>query len=232
MIAASLLAGLLAGFLYWLPAALFSWALPRDLHCDTLSGSLWNGHCSGLSVRGSRSGEFSWRLQWPRWQPIGLPVTLAWQRGDSRFDGILTLGAKGPAHLQVSSADLSLQTVRDALPADLGVGPLAAVAGRLQTSALAVQWQAGRISGIRGTALLRDGRLLRFDVDVGSFSAEFTGNAGTLRDLGGPLELAGDLRLGDDGRYQINARVSARTNRLRNTLSIMAPLDFNIEGRL
>jgi hypothetical protein len=232
LIAASLLAGLLAGCLYWLPAALFAWALPRDLHCDRISGSVWKGRCSGLGIRGSRSGELFWALQPPRWAPVALPASVAWRSGDSRVDGVLTIGVQGLSELRIAGAELSLQTLRDALPADVGIGPLAGVAGRLQANALTIQWRADRVSGIRGSALLRDARLLRFDVGVGNFGAEFSGTAGTVRDLGGPLELAGDMQLGAEGRYQIKARVSARTPRLRESLSLAAPVDLAIEGQL
>jgi hypothetical protein len=231
-IAAALLAGLLAGCLFWLPAALFARALPKDLHCARISGSVWNGHCSGLSIRGSRSGELSWALQPPRWTPLGQPISIAWRLGDSRVDGVLTLGAQGLSELQIVGADLSLQTVRDALPADLGIGPLAGVAGRLQTNALTIQWHAARVNAIRGSALLRDARLLRFDVGVGNFGADFSGTAGTARDLGGPLEVAGEMQLGAEGRYQIKARVSTRTPQLRESLSLAAPVDLAIEGQL
>jgi hypothetical protein len=125
-----------------------------------------------------------------------------------------------------------LQTVRDALPADLGIGPLAGVAGRLQTNALTIQWHAARVNAIRGSALLRDARLLRFDVGVGNFGADFSGTAGTARDLGGPLEVAGEMQLGAEGRYQIKARVSTRTPQLRESLSLAAPVDLAIEGQL
>ena len=226
-----LLAGLLIGSVLWWPARFLTGLLPPGLHCAQLAGSLWRGRCLGLSLRGSRSGDLRWQIRMPQFAAGVLPVDIVWAAGESRLQGRLSAGTGGRFQLEVASARVSLQEARDALPADISLGALAAVAGTLHTDGLTLRGVDGRLLGIRGTAVLRSTRLLRSAVELGDFAAELRDTRGTLRDLGGPLQLRGELQL-DAGRYLVRARAEPRTATLRNTLGIATHIDIDVEGRL
>lgn len=227
-----LLAGLLAGVVVWLPASVLSALLPAGLRCDALVGSVWNGRCAGLSLRGSRSGDLSWVLRSPSLRSWRLPVQFAWQRGDSSIEGVLSIAFAGVETLHISRADVSLQTLRDALPADLALRAVAGLAGRLQGNGVELRLQSARLQGVQGRLTLRNTRLLRLDAVLGDFAAELQGNRGRFTDLGGPLQLAGELRLEADGRYRVDAKVEARAPALRQALGLVKPAELAIEGRL
>ncbi|MBW4053306.1 MAG: type II secretion system protein N, partial [Proteobacteria bacterium] len=43
-----------------------SWVLPRasaNFSCSSVAGSLWNGYCSGLRVRGAALGDLTWQVR-------------------------------------------------------------------------------------------------------------------------------------------------------------------------
>jgi hypothetical protein len=43
-----------------------SWVLPTasaDFSCASVAGSLWNGYCGGLTVRGAALGDLTWQLR-------------------------------------------------------------------------------------------------------------------------------------------------------------------------
>ncbi len=227
-----LLAGLLAGVVVWLPASVIAALLPAGLRCDALVGSVWNGRCAGLGVRGSRSGDLSWALGVPSLRPLRLPVQLTWQRGDSFIMGLVSFSLAGVEAVRIERADVSLQTLRDALPADLALRAVAGLAGRLQGNGVELRLQSARLQGVQGRLSLRDARLLRFDAALGDFAADLQGNRGRVVDLGGPLQLVGELRLEPDGRYRVDAKVEARAPALRQALGLVKPTELAIEGRL
>src|SRR5687767_11705965 len=50
-----------------LPASWFAGALPSDISCGQITGTVWNGGCGALAVRNAALGDLKWRLQ-----PAGL----------------------------------------------------------------------------------------------------------------------------------------------------------------
>lgn len=231
LLALPLLAGLVIGALVWLPVRLLEGLLPPALRCAQLVGSLWQGQCVGLSVRGSRSGELRWVVRMPQLADAALPIDVLWSSGSSRLEGRLAVTTDARARFDVIQARISLQEVRDALPADISLGALAGVAGELQTTDLTLQLTGGQLVGVRGEVRLLGTRLLRSAAELGDFAAEFRDTRGTVRDLGGPLQLRGEVQL-DSGRYVVQARAEPRSTGMRQVLAIPTHVDIEVEGRL
>jgi len=232
-IIALILIGAVVGFLWWLPARLFAPLLPGELRCTTITGSLWHGGCEGLAVRGSRSGDLRWSLHWPRGWPLVAEADFLWTRDDARVSGVVTLATTDLATVRLAEVRVPLQTLRDAMPADVALGPLASVAGRLETQDLVLALdQRGQLTALNGSVILRETRLLRWDAAIGDYSGAFAGTTGTLRDLGGPLALQGDARIGAPGSYAVSLRVTPRVAGLIPALPPGGPIEITIDGRL
>lgn len=233
--------GALVGFLIWLPARFFAALLPAGVQCSELSGSVWAGQCTGLSIRGSRSGEVHWQLHRPQWQPFIANIGFVWSpKGGATASpsgagvtGLIAARLDGRVALQIDSAQLSLQALRDAMPADLTLGPLAAVAGKLESRGLLIELDECRqLAALRGAVALRGTRLLRFNAAIGDFVAEFAGVTGRIKDQGGPLMLAGEARLTEPGAYKATLRATPKITGLLPALPGGVPLEISVDGRL
>lgn len=230
--------GALVGLLIWLPARVFGAILPAGVQCSELSGSVWAGQCAGLSIRGSRSGEVRWHFYRPQWQPFIANIGFVWTpRGGATSStsvaGVIAARLDGRLVLQINSAQLSLQALRDAMPADLTLGPLAALAGKLESHGLLIELDERRqLAALRGAVELRGTRLLRFNTAVGDFVAEFAGVTGRIKDQGGPLMLAGEARLTEPGAYEATLRIVPKITGLLPTLPGGTPLEISVDGRL
>src|SRR5258705_7158333 len=56
------LAVFLGVLVFYLPASWFAAALPAQVRCTELGGSIWNGECLGLTLAGTRLGDATWNL--------------------------------------------------------------------------------------------------------------------------------------------------------------------------
>jgi len=241
LIVTLVVSGALVGFVVWLPARFFDPLLPPDLRCSELGGSVWAGRCEGLSIRGSRSGTLHWQIERPLWQPLRANVGFVWTPRSSESDSMGAAGVRGELRatldgrvaVYLSSVQLPLQTLRDALPADVTLGPIAAVAGRLESRGLLIELDGrSQLTALRGTVSLRDTRLLRYDAAIGDFDAELSGVVGRIKDRGGPLKLAGEARLTEPGTYTATLRVIPRITGVLPALPGGSPLEISVDGRL
>ena len=240
--------GLLAALLWWLPMRWVAALLPTGIGCEQWSGTLWAGGCAGLSIRGSRSGELAWRLQAAP-NSLQLPLALAWRAGDSRAQGAvridlagLLFGAASPtamlSRVEVRELDVSLQTLRNALPANLRLGAVAALEGRVRTAGLQLAVDARQTLQARGELRLVALRLLRADLPLGDFWVRFESPPppqparGSLRDLGGPLQVAGNIEFRVERAYVAILSVAARSPAAARALGVAEPFEIKVEGRL
>ena len=126
-------------------------------------------------------------------------------------------------------------TLRNALPASVQIGPLAALEGRLQAAGLRWSLDAENRLQPSGEVRLEGVRLLRGDVALGDFVAEFsTSDAttrGSVRDLGGPLRAAGEIEFAPALAYSAVLRLEARSPSAAQALGIAGPFEAKIEGR-
>jgi hypothetical protein len=211
------------------------WALPfvpANIHCSAPAGSLWKGRCGDLSLAAPGGalpvGPVSWQLA---------PAALLKGRlaGHAQVAGPLLQGrARFSAGL---GRTLELQDLDATLPLDRRLLPMVPAnwTGRVNVRVPQLKIVAGRLESVAGDIEARDivAQGSRPD-DFGSYALHVPAAApgqvhrGELRDLGGPLELAGAVVMQPDLSWQVDAQLSARpaaSADLRRLIEFLGPPD-------
>jgi hypothetical protein len=230
-----LLLGLLAfalALLVVFPAAWLKSALPPQLSCASLTGSVWRGQCSSLAV--SQPSKPPLRLDSLQWRlhPMSLlrgrveaDITVA--GADISAQGTLSLTAGGSVDISALAGTMALDHSRlAALPQ--GWSALA------EASRVSVRIAGNRISALGGTLLARQLRDAR-GTGFGDFKLEFPEQQaapfrGTLVDQGGPMQLQSQVELGADQSWQLQGTIVLRPGSppgLAGALDQLAPADIN-----
>ena len=190
-----------------------SWVLPTasaDFSCSSVAGSLWNGYCSGLSVRGAALGDLTWQVRPARLLRGELAAHIDLERPpaiSARGDVEIGLGGTLVVHDLTASLPLSAKVIA-ALPP--------ALTGSLRLDlALAKITRQGVVSSIKGRIEAHD--LIDssgYVTPLGNFAVTFPGGAGEptgeLRDLGGPLAVQGKVALTPQPGYDLSGYVTPR----------------------
>jgi len=192
------------------------WALPllpKSVHCDGPTGTLWNGQCASLSSRTGATaflvGELGWQLR--PWQllrgRIALDVGLS--RGPLRANAQLQWGIN---RLEV----LGLSAHGPLDPALLPGFP-ATWRGELQISGGRLRLDKGRLTVLEGNARASNlGGMGPVPTTYGSYQLQFprstgeTPGIGQIRDEGGPLQVQATLRVTPAREWQLDGLVAAR----------------------
>jgi general secretion pathway protein N len=189
------------------PAQWAAGALPRDLSCQQLSGSVWNGTCSGLTAHGATLGDLSWSLRPVRLFTGHLNVDVAWVQAMSFARGNLEVSPGGA----VSASDFhaSFPLDRQLLP-QLPPG----IRGSAQADLAAMRFDGKRVTALEGQIDVH-GLVARDGTPLGDYRLSFPGGStdepvGRLRDIGGPLAVDGSLRLTREPGFVLDAKVAAR----------------------
>lgn len=222
--------GVFVGAILWLPASVLAAFFPKSMTCADLTGTVWRGQCSELSVRGSRSGSMIWQIHATTNRPAGLRVELLWQKSASIAHGTLTSPLSRAPSLRFGESVIDLQTLRNALPANLALGALAGVSGTLDTSNLLFEFQSGTLARLTGELVLRDARLLKSGAAIGPFLGQFSGAEGMIRDLGGALGLSATVNI-SAGTFRAKLRLEPRTANVLPGFGAGAPIEADVEGR-
>lgn len=228
---ALLVLGLLVGTLLWLPAAVVSTMLPQSFECGALRGTVWGGQCSELRVRGSRSGSLSWGLGFSMMNPTGMRVELRWTKDNSIAQGILRTRLLSPVALDLNTVSIDLESLRNALPTDVRLGPLSGITGRVDSSGLRLEFAPGRLAALHGEAMLTQIVLLQTGAKIGPFQASFEGKSGAIRDRGGPLGLTATIRIDETGALKSKLRLDPRVEGVFPGLAPGRPVEADVEGR-
>lgn len=223
--------GALGGGFIWLPACVLSTVMPASFSCASWHGTVWHGQCEGVSLDNSRSGDLTWQIKTPIVNPLAARIDWHWRRDASYATGALRVMASGDTSVQVHEASLSLQTLRDAMPARIALGPLTGISGTLATNELTIVWAPNGLRSASGPLHLREARLLRDDAPLGDFTAVFEGRAGVLRDLGGPLRLNGRIELTSPRAFRAKVRLEPRSKALTSLILGGQPTEAEIEGQ-
>jgi hypothetical protein len=194
-----------------LPATLASRWLPPALTIGSLGGTLWHGEALAVRVNGVDIERLEWRLQ---------PFALFGGRVSAHVEAVngadhasakVTV-AKGRVDARDLDADLDAATLAGrALPTGWA-GPI-----RIRLDELVLEQ--GWIGSIRGTA--QSGVLTgppNVQPYLGSYQLVYGPNAnatagelvGQFHDLGGPLEISGDVRLYRERRAVVSGWVRVR----------------------
>jgi hypothetical protein len=209
-----------------LPAGILSTLLPKDVHCQEPSGTLWQGECAELRSGQIALSDLHWTLH-----PLALlraRVRLDLESRDARAvgHGTLALHTNGDADIESLTASLPLQGGLTPMPAGWSGGIDLAIA---QASI-----EGHHLSSIEGTVTARQLHSERPAVDLGSFELRFPPPTpgipiiGSLHDLGGVLALQGSVQLTHDGGYELNGTVAARDSAnsdLQQLLQLLGPAD-------
>jgi hypothetical protein len=238
------LAGLLVflGVLvFYLPASWLSAALPANLRCSQLGGSIWNGECLGLEVQGIRLGDATWNFASGKaftGRARG-DLTVSGNALDARAD--LDIGLDGAGELRNVSASFPLD------PAFIAKFP------RDQRGAVVAEFERVVLShgpalgALQGSIELHDFRQVGANpLELGSYQLTFDGSpaadgnlVGQLRDLGGPFLVNGTVTLSPPSSYLVQGYITGRTanaERLVREITLGAPPDasgrsaFSFEG--
>jgi general secretion pathway protein N len=212
-----------------------SWLLPAggpDFSCASVDGSLWNGYCSGLRVRGTALGDLTWQLR-PSRLLLGKlaahidvehpPTTSA--QGDFEFG----FGGTVVAHDLTASLPLDPKLLPGAPPT---------LSGTLHVNlAIARVTRKGVIERLEGRIEASD--LVDhsgYVTPLGNFVVTFPGGTpqptGDVQDAGGPLAVQGKLVLTPQPGYDLSGYVTPRqsaTQALINAIQFLGSPDA--EGR-
>lgn len=214
------------------PAAWVKGALPSQVGCASLAGSVWRGHCDGLTI--AQPGQPPLRLDSVDWKLHGLPLL----RGRARADlavaganlsaqGLLTLQSGGQLSVEALTGTIALDHARlAALPAGWSA--------QAEARNLSFDVASGRIAALGGVLVARQLRDAR-GASFGDFKLEFPRQEappfrGALTDQGGPMQLQSQLTLNADQSWQMRGTVLLRPGSpqgLASALDQLAPADLN-----
>lgn len=226
-----LLAGalaLVAGAAWRWPARALAPLLPPGVACERVGGTVWRGHCAGLSTGSGPLGTLRWQLR-PGSLLLGrLSARLQLDTPGGRISGDLTAHLGGRLEGGPVSADLDLRRARlPGIPADLG--------GRIVAELPALGWAGGTLQTLTGrveaTALVRgDAAPLRLGSYELVFDPPAAGRApgARVQDLGGPLWVRARLAWVPPAGYLLEGEVQARDEAsevLRRELERLGPPD-------
>ncbi|MDR2214929.1 MAG: type II secretion system protein N [Nevskiaceae bacterium] len=242
-----LLLGLAAFFtmlLIRLPAAWFARALPSQLQCDALAGSVWRGQCMGLSIAQGVAERPPLRMDALNWSLHPLALL----RGQISADVDLVRGQDqahalvihaGGAQIDVQHLNGSLRIDRQLLPplpaGWKGVAVFDDVGLKLDGSMILELSGVGQLSNLTDAA---GESLGSYQLDFGSQpqTAPFSGQ---FQSLEGPLQLQGRITLQANTGWLLEGTVAAQSTtpaELARMLELLGPADasgkrpFSMEG--
>jgi general secretion pathway protein N len=210
------------------PASWLTGALPAAIQCQQPGGSMWRGGCGQLRVAGAAVSDIRWQLH--PWALLGGHLEVAAQSADVRAPAAATLALGWGGHY-------SIQDLRADLPIDTGFLPVfpSGWSGRLQLALARLELSGGRLKAIRGTVTARALAQIRPAMPFGSYELHFGDAPRTdgaisaeLRDVGGPLAVAGTLVVRNGSAYVLSGSVAARADanpELAKDIEFLGPPD-------
>jgi Type II secretion system (T2SS), protein N len=206
---------LIAVVIAFLPASLIARFVPADVRLGETAGTLWHGTATDLLVRGHRAGAVEWTLKpWPLMTGQA-DLGLRWVMGGALMEAQANLAAHR-AKIAALQGRGSLADV-----AELGIAPNWTGQWDIALDELGADyardpWRVTAIVAARGALRVRNLAVKSSGTRLGDYELEFPAGAaagtvlsGTLRDLGGALEVQGTLRL-DFAQRQLLVNAYAR----------------------
>jgi hypothetical protein len=195
------------------PAVWAAGALPQWLSCDEVSGTVWNGGCTGLTLRHQELlGDLSWQLHPIRLLAARLAAHVQLTQGPAFLNGDLEWGLGQRLHGRDIHASFDLNpALVPALPANLS--------GSARADLAYIEMQGNRLTDVRGRIEVHD--LVQHHgapTPLGSYTLTFPGAAGggeiagELKDSGGPLALEGTLRMTPEPGFLLDGKVASRAS--------------------
>jgi hypothetical protein len=230
-----LLLGLLAfiaALVVVFPASWIKGALPPQVTCAALSGSLWRGQCAGLAFAPTagqhlRVDALDWKLHPLPLLQGRLQADINMTSPDLSARGEVQLGARGQIGVTGLSGRILLDHSRlAALPAGWSA--------QAEAREFSIGIENGRLTKLGGVLLARQLRDAR-GTGFGDFRLEFPLQdkapfRGALGDEGGPMQLQSQLELNADQSWQLRGTIRLRPGSppgLASALDQLAPADIN-----
>jgi hypothetical protein len=194
------------------PAGWLAHALPAGAQCANWSGSLWRGQCSGVTW--TAAGRQPVRLDSLSWHVHPLALLRARLQVDTELSGAgvqargkVSMNRGGLLRVEALSATGQInRSLLGALPAGWNA--------RLEARDVTFELQGRTLQELAGTVIAReltDERGTR----LGDYQVQFPPQpnapfAGTLRDLGGPIELKARLTIKADRGWTLDGAAKLR----------------------
>lgn len=193
----------------WLPPL-----LPDGIVCTDPAGTAWDGSCSNLDARGFRAGATRWTLRPLRIFSGRAAAALRIAPSGARLEGDFAYGLFGG-----SVEGRNLRGEFELRPGGLLPGIPADLDGHVRLALDEFALRDRAITALKGVIEVRDLRQRTNDglLPLGSYELSFPGTpdpsgnvSGTLKDLGGPLDVQGVLALTPAPGYLLNGTVALR----------------------
>lgn len=193
-----------------LPATLVVSRLPPDVRLDGVSGSVWNGAATQLTLRGAPLGALRWRLQPASLFALRLNYAIDLQRPDGFVRGQVSTGFGGDlvardVRLQLPLTALSPQTAATAWRGDL--------TGTVANARIERDWPVSAAGQFTMSNLQPPGAGLQ----IGSYALEIDPAqttpdqlVGRVRDLEAPLVVRAQLVVRRDRTYLLEGDVTPK----------------------
>jgi hypothetical protein len=193
------------------PAAWALGGLPRDLSCDVVDGTVWNGRCVGLMFRHQELiGDLLWQLHPARLLAGRVAAHVELTQAADFVNADVEVAPDGGLLARDVHASVHLNpALVPQLPAGLH--------GAARADLARVELRKGRLTDLRGRIEARDlSQTAGATTALGSYELSFNGAdaggalVGALRDLGGPLSLEGTLRVTPEPGFVLDGKVATR----------------------
>jgi hypothetical protein len=213
-----------------LPARTLLRLLPPEVTCVAPTGTVWSGACGQLRVGEAAISGLSWTLHPGALLSLRLAADLASPDPQANGHAQVQLAHNGTLAITALAATV-------ALPGDAAVVP-AGISGSMQLAIDSARIEDGHLVAMQGRIELLQIHIDNPQADLGSFELQFVpptqppAMLAQLRDLNGPLSVAGVLQLLPTGIYQLDGSVTAKPGtsaELTQKLQMLGPPDY--QGR-
>ena len=192
-----------------LPASWLKGFLPPEIACTEVSGSAWDGSCSGLAWRGAPVGNLAWELHPGALFHGKLAAFVDLARGDDFIRGDIEVG-RGGSYL---AHDLQAQ-----MPLDPPLVPefSSGYSGNVSVNLVSLQVEKNIVMALEGQVETTSLYSKRDRMAIGGYSVVFpktpagTEPVGQATSLDGPVDFQGTLKLTRAPGWLIDGKVRVK----------------------
>ena len=184
----------------------YRWFAPPEFLASGISGSVWNGHAQEAMANGFYLRDLNWDFQAMRLLTGKLAFAVDTKFASGFAEGNVAVGLGGSVYASNFSGALPLEAIQS-IPAIRGTrGMLSLEFDELQVSDGLPVVADGyfEIAGLSNPLIYRE--------PIGGFRAEFfsqdSGIVASIEDTAAVIDLAGSLKLSEDGTYEFLAQIS------------------------
>ncbi len=190
------LAAVLAVVIAALPASMIRHLLPRTVHAEDFSGSIWHGSAGKISLDTRDVGALEWRLHPAALLGMAATLDLHWVKVGFVVDATVNVDRHGfTAHAVKGGGPIEDLREFGVAPGWRGLAEIDFSELKGDFSKLLAAVGDIRVSNMTSAPIAGDSDLGSYDLHLAEGSVDANGNmAGQLRDTGGPLDLQALIR--------------------------------------